>query len=207
MSRGELFVFEGPDGVGKSTLAIELAAQLRRSGHVVKLLASPGRTPGSLGRLVWEFHHDPEKFGVEKVHPTSLQLLHVAAHVDMIEEAIRPAIQRGECVVLDRFWWSTLVYGTEDGVLPAVLQNMVELEQHHWEDLRPTQVFLVSRDEPLRREHSLERFEALKRAYLVLASKEPNVVVVENRGTISETLATVWRLVAERMPAVHSSPI
>ena len=78
---GKLIVFEGPDGVGKSTLAKEVAAVLSGRGTPCDLLAFPGREPGTLGWHVYQLHHDPGLFGIANIPPASLQLLHVAAHL------------------------------------------------------------------------------------------------------------------------------
>ena len=75
---GRLIVFEGPDGVGKSTLAAKLTDRLRKTGVPCKYMAFPGRQPGSLGRLVYDLHHDAHGFGLNEFSPTSLQLLHIA---------------------------------------------------------------------------------------------------------------------------------
>ena len=57
-AQGRLIVFEGPDGVGKSTLAEQLTVHLREAGVPCEHLAFPGRQPGSLGHLVYDLHHD-----------------------------------------------------------------------------------------------------------------------------------------------------
>lgn len=102
--RGSLIVFEGPDGVGKSAIATAVRDVLQQEGHQqVSVLAFPGNEAGTLGNHVYLVHHDPGRFGIRVLSPTSLQLLHVAAHVDAIEREIRPRIDQGALVFLDRF--------------------------------------------------------------------------------------------------------
>src|SRR5262249_49156463 len=100
-SAGRLIVFEGPDGVGKSTLSAALSEDLRSRGRRLKLMTFPGREPGSVGKLVYEVHHDPARFGVEQLAPVCLQALHIAAHLDAIERRIVPLLEAGTDVVLD----------------------------------------------------------------------------------------------------------
>src|SRR5207249_1009081 len=61
---GRLFVFEGPDGVGKSTVSAMVAARLRADGLRCELMAFPGNEPGTLGTLIRHVHHQPELFGI-----------------------------------------------------------------------------------------------------------------------------------------------
>ena len=56
--RGRLIVFEGADKVGKTTLIEEFTSRLRESGVSSDHLAFPGKQPGTLGRLVYDLHHD-----------------------------------------------------------------------------------------------------------------------------------------------------
>lgn len=190
-----MYVLEGPDGVGKTTLCAGLADHLQAKGRVVHLLASPGRTPRTLGRLVWRLHHSPAEFDVATVHPVSLQLLHVAARIDAIEGVIRPALQAGEDVVLDRFWWSTMAYGTRAGISLSSLTEMVALEHEHWKGIDPTQIFLIQRKQPFRNEIPQEEFESLNDLYMALANKAPNITVFENHGSIETALQRLTRAV------------
>ena len=66
----------------------------------------------------------------------SKQLLHIAVHVNAIIERIQPALKRGVTIILDRFWWSTWVYGRLDGVSSNTLDAMIGIEQEVWADIR-----------------------------------------------------------------------
>lgn len=149
---GKLIVFEGADGVGKSELAKQFSKWLLRKGHRVEALSFPGKEQGTLGHLVYELHARPEQFGVRSLTPASLQVLHIAAHLDAIERRIIPAVNSGRTVVLDRFWWSTYVYGIASGVNRLVLDRMIASEKAGWGELRPSVVFVVERRAPLRPE-------------------------------------------------------
>src|SRR5205807_4875972 len=99
--RGELYVFEGPDNSGKTTLSLGLVEYLRSKGTACDSYAFPGCESGTLGEFVYRLHHDSQSIGIQSVTPTSLQLLHVAAHIDAIESRILPQLESGRSVVLD----------------------------------------------------------------------------------------------------------
>lgn len=181
---GKLYVFEGPDGVGKSTLADWFAAHLRESGIQCILLSFPGKEKGTLGKHVYELHHDLARFEFDTLAPASLQLLHVAAHIDAIENRIKPLLGEGTTVVLDRFWWSTFVYGLVGGASRAVLDRMVALERAVWDPVQPDELFLITRSEPLRAEPP-ELWPRWREEYLRLSDVEQRnhpVVVVPNES-------------------------
>ena len=189
-AQGKLIVFEGPDGVGKSTLAEHLTSRLRETGVPCKHLAFPGKEPGSLGRLVYDLHHDASGLGLGEVNPTSFQMLHIAAHVDAIEEEILPALRAGTWVVLDRFWWSTWVYGAAFGVPERSLEAMIELEQLHWGRFRPDVLFLVERASG-----SPDDGDELQERYRELANREQlhsRVVTLHNDSSIEYALDAAW---------------
>ena len=86
------------------------------------------RTKGRSVRLFYNLHHAPETLNIKQMAPASLQLLHIAAHLDAIESTIIPALRSGTSVVLDRFWWSTKVYGLAAGANKRLLNAMIDVE-------------------------------------------------------------------------------
>ena len=190
MQAGRLYVFEGPDGTGKTTLSRLFAEALRNMGERVVWTSFPGRSEGTLGKLVYELHHDPERYGVKSVDAESLQLLHVAAHFDAIGQVIVPALQRGEHVVLDRFWWSTRVYGTIGGASADVLNAMLALEAARWGEVQPYVVFLLKPNAPYEVTDD-ESWRQVEREYEKLASEQELAVRVErvpNRGDVDRVV-------------------
>ncbi|MDH4100651.1 MAG: hypothetical protein OEV28_08780 [Nitrospirota bacterium] len=176
-NRGRLIVFEGVDAAGKTTLSNELCVLLRHNYQSVRHCQFPGRQQGTLGELVYRLHHfHSSTFGVPKIAPCSLQLLHIAAHVDAIELEIKPALQDGEWVVLDRFWWSTYVYGLDDGVSESQLQLMIDIEKNAWGSIRPDIVFLVDSAIPLRDDEANSiAWQRKRQTYNRLAVSEENI--------------------------------
>lgn len=161
---GRLFVVEGPDGVGKSTLAAELGRQLASASRPVQNLSFPGSVPGTLGEIVYRIHHD-----APTIDPTALQILHVAAHVDLITRSVQPLLQEGTSVVLDRFWWSTFVYARVGNCNMDVVQAALEAENFAWGEIEPTLIVLLDRAEPFRPEHGAATFAALRAEYISIA--------------------------------------
>jgi thymidylate kinase len=137
---------------------------------------------------VYELHQNPQRFGIEDLTAASLQLLHVAAHIDAIERRIKPLLASGKTVVLDRFRWSTYVYGLIGGVARDVLEGMIELERRVWEPLKPDRLLHISRESPLRNEPP-DLWPRWRTAYQELAHREAEfypVVTVANDECIHE---------------------
>lgn len=184
---GRLVVFEGPDGVGKTTVAKAVHLELKAHDVGSEYLSFPGRDQGTLGKLVYTVHHEAGSLEVtDEIHPVSLQLLHVAAHIDMIERRIVPLLSAGTWVVLDRFWWSTWVYGTFAGLPDLSRNKMIELELLHWHDVRPSVVFHVYRSA-----ESANEFK-LRELYELLSISEGEiypVATLDNSGPLEVTVA------------------
>jgi len=197
VNRARLFVFEGPDGVGKSTLANAFVETLRRAnGTRCELIAFPGAEEGTLGLHVYNIHHHPERFGVPCMDATSRQVLHIAAHIDAIERRIMPALQAGVTVVLDRFWWSTWVYGLESGVSTDSLNAMLALEKIHWQKVTPNAIFLIRRRRPFLAEHNQVRFARLnaRYSYLLESMDTRSVHILENSTSVAEEVSQLLHL-------------
>ncbi len=169
-----MIVFEGVDAAGKTTLCNELCEALRKDHKPVRLYHFPGTQQGTLGELVYRIHHlHSSEFGVATIDACSLQLLHIAAHIDAIESQIKPAISFGEWVILDRFWWSTYVYGLDNGVQEPQLRLMIEVEKLAWGTIKPEVVFLVDSGIPLRDDETNSlAWQRKQQAYNRLADSE-----------------------------------
>lgn len=197
-TNGRLIVFEGVDAAGKSTISAEVYAAFIAKHVPASVLSFPGKSPGSIGQLVYRIHHDPENFGVKQLTPTSLQALHVAAHLDAIQRVIIPRLENGETVILDRYWWSTWAYGVADGVDARILDLLIQAEVVSWSGWMPTALFYVTRNQPLRDE-AMDKWTACKRAYETLVKRETGLYpihVIENETHVEESVGKVIELCA-----------
>lgn len=150
-SDGKLLVLEGVDASGKTTLCEDLHGFLIERDLPVRAFSFPGNTLGTLGELVNRIHHKhKDEFGVPHMNPCSKQILHIAAHIDLIEAKIKPLLEDGVWILLDRFWWSTYVYGLESGVSEKSLELMIQLEKEAWGEHKPDHLFLIDTEEPMR---------------------------------------------------------
>lgn len=198
---GQLFVFEGLDGAGKTTLANELKIYLQSNGVNCTALAFPGNERGTLGRHIYKLHHQPARFRVQSINPTSRQILHVAAHIDAIERRILPALQGGQTVILDRFWWSTWVYGAVYGANMNTLKSMIAAEQMHWNGVRPAALFLIQKGVPQSTDSHPDQAKRLWTEYNSLAKLEVKhypVVIINNSGSIEEALERIVKSIHQR---------
>lgn len=192
MEGGKLFIFEGPDGVGKTTLVESTCDLLRENNIPFISLSFPGKTPGTLGYLIDRVHHSPAELDVKQITPLAVQALHIAAHLDAIETRIKPALNKGVSVILDRTWWSTLVYGRVTRVNEDVLAKLIEAEKLCWGEITPAVVILVQRASAFRAEHNEETFGALSRLYEEVALSQelrhPVVRISNNELHVSISL-------------------
>ncbi len=193
-TQAKLIVFEGPDGSGKSTLVQRTKDLFNSAGLACECMSFPGHEPGTLGHLVYRVHHAPDELGIKSVSPTSLQLLHVAAHIDLIERVILPSMKAGRWVLLDRFWWSTWVYGVTSGAHEPTLQRMIELESEHWGNVQPASLFLSLCTEPGREKLTPSAFATLADGYRNLAAQQAHVHpvhILEGNGSLEKAWGAV----------------
>ncbi len=125
--RGKFITLEGIDGAGKSTHLSWLIDYLRALGRTVVATREPGGTP--LGEKLRELLlHEP-------MHLETEALLMFAARREHLERLIRPALERGDWVVSDRFTDATYAY--QGGGRKLDKDKIAQLERWVHPDLQP----------------------------------------------------------------------
>lgn len=200
-------VFEGVDGIGKSTFAKGLAEIFRACFPETQVLASafPGSTAGTLGNLVYKLHHGLLD-GAPKpssIAGPALQLLHVAAHVDAIMRELEPVFAAGGSVILDRYWWSTYAY-VRRFVPEPTAWSVIGAETPFWTGLPSPEVIYLRRRQSLKPEDldHLERVEIAGYYEEVAKAQQTagiRVVTIDNDDGIEHT----WEQILSALHLEH----
>ncbi|HKU66935.1 MAG TPA: dTMP kinase [Candidatus Baltobacteraceae bacterium] len=112
--------FEGIEGSGKSTVMAAVERALRSEGREVVVTREPGGTPvGDAAREILLHKRDLA------IGPLAELMLMNASRAQLVQDVIRPALQRGAVVLSDRYMHSSLAYqgygrGLPQGVVRAV---------------------------------------------------------------------------------------
>lgn len=128
---GKLIVIDGVEGSGKSTQAKLLTDYLNSTGYNAIQVDEPGTTEISKEIRQVLLHKKNIKMSMR-----AELMLFMAARAQLVEEVIRPALQRGQTVVADRYVSSTLAYQAgEDGITNEdVLMAFVTSTKACWAD-------------------------------------------------------------------------
>mgnify|MGYP003651799389 FL=1 len=177
--RGLFITVEGGEGVGKSTNIAFMQQVLEAKGLDVIVTREPGGTP-----LAEEIREVLIKNREEKVVSETKLLLMFAARAQHLYQKILPALEKGQCVISDRFTDATYAY--QSGGRGVSAEKVALLETFVQGDTRPDITFLF--DAPIeigmsraQKRGSLDRFEEeemsffnrVRDNYLQRASQEP----------------------------------
>ncbi len=213
MPRLPFITFEGSEGCGKSTQVQRLAARLERSDVPHLVTREPGGTPiGETIRELLQFaSHN------SGMTPETELLLFEASRSQLVREVVKPALERGMCVIADRFFDSTTVY---QGVARKLDREMVErLNSFAVGDCIPNVTFVLDIDaasaklrmqkprRPDRMEQEPDEFyERVREAYRELAVREPNrVVLIDGSRNADEIENEIWKVLCSRFPGLATN--
>lgn len=185
--KGRFLVLEGIDGCGKTTQLRQLAEWLPDSGLMpdgatLHLTREPGGSP--LGRALRELLlHPPDEAAP---CPEAELLMYAADRAQHVQRRIRPALERGDWVLSDRFSGSTLAYQGDGRGLDRAL--ILDLERIATNGLMPDVTLWL--DLPLeasiarREERAEDRIEAEGQAFLSRVANGFQVLAAERNWAV-----------------------
>jgi dTMP kinase len=189
---GVFVVFEGGDGVGKTTQVELLCAWLASAGHEVLKTFEPGDT--TVGAMIRQIVLDP---ATGEMSPRAEALLYAADKAQHIFSVVRPALQRGAVVVCDRYIDSMLAYQGAGRSLQ--LTDLEWMARWATEDLRPDLTVVLdaelrdgvhAKSQKDRLESAGDVFhERTRQFFLELARRDPEHYVVLDARTSREEIA------------------
>ena len=195
---GVFITFEGGDGAGKTTQIDKLRSWLERQGHTVVVTREPGGTDIGVELRNIVLHH--RGF----LAPRAEALLYAADRAHHIHTVVRPALERGEVVVQDRYFDSSVAYQGAGRVLSE--DEVRDLSLWATESLIPqlTVVLDIPSDIARQRRDSdnrvFDRLEAeaddfherVRQAYHRLADAEPGrFLMIDGQRPIDDIHAEV----------------
>jgi dTMP kinase len=204
MSR--LIVIEGLDGAGTTTQARLVVEALRQKGQRAHLTREPSEGP--VGRLIREMLVG--KHGIESpdggsvpLSQTTFSLLFAADRLDHLQREVEPALARGEIVISDRWYHSSLAYqGT------ATERAWIDLLNQRARRPDLTVLLRVNAETAARRRVAAGRAQELfedmamqervaagyDQVFAALVDREP-VVVIDGEREVHRVFADLMRLV------------
>ncbi len=189
---GLFIAFEGGEGVGKSTQEALLGEFLSSMGKTVVRTREPGGTPAAeaIRAIVLSREFDG-------MNARSEALLFAASRGDHVERVIRPALERGDIVICDRYIDSSVAYQGYARNLGA--DHVRNLSLWATNNLLPdlTIVLTMSADVSLQRISNHDRLEAepieyhraVTQAFLDLAQQDPDRYLVIDATQSKDAIA------------------
>ena len=208
MSRLPFITFEGTEGCGKSTQVRRLAARFESLRVPFLVTREPGGTP--IGETIKELLQFSAH--ARAMTPETELLLFAASRSQLVLETIAPALERGVCVIADRFFDSTSVY--QGAARKLDLQFVERLNAFAVGECVPDITFILDVDAETARarmqgprrpdrmeQQPAEFYKRVRAAYRELAAREPKRIVLIN-GTESPDKIdhAIWQILAADFP-------
>lgn len=204
-------VFEGIDGSGKTTISNRVAAALTAEGLSVKHLRAEGKFVSPVVEGIREFGRNAQNLDLSW---QAEFLLYVARDVQLIHEALRPALAEHDLVLADRFLYTPEVLGRHGRRLPeSFIRPILDAAA---DGLEPDLVILVDVDPTFARaRRKLRKLteqqakppsrkglsgvglqQRLRRGYLAMADEHPERwVVLENQDALERSVERAVELI------------
>ena len=207
MSAGRFIALEGGEGVGKSTQAKSLAEALRARGLDVMITREPGGSDGAERIRELLLSGAEDRWG-----PQAEALLFAAARADHVEKTIRPALEKGQWVLSDRFVDSSLAYQGGGGSLG--IEAVRTINAFGIGESFPDRTLVLIHEDGNERARARDNNESdriggrpddyhrkVEAAFHIIAAEEPErVKLVDASGSPEEVTQRLLEAVADLLP-------
>jgi len=196
MPRGLFIVLEGVDGAGSTTQTRLLTDFLIQQG--LPAIATKEPTEGRIGQVIRTYLKS------KVLHPSIDALLFAADRMEHLETVVKPALERGEHVISDRYIESTLAYQSADGVEIGWIEIVNRFA------IKPDQVIIldINPATSLNRKHATarERFETIEflnrvRQNFKKRAASQGYVIVDAERTIMQVHEALKQIILPRIEA------
>jgi dTMP kinase len=200
-TQGIFIAFEGGEGIGKSTQSKLLKAWLEQEGETVVLSREPGGTDlGVEIRKILLSHSTGE------ISPRAEALLYAADRAHHVYSVIRPALARGEVMISDRYFDSSIAYQGAGRVLEP--GEVARISRWATESLFPTLTIIIDlpaeiglgrlKSKDRLESQPIEFHERVRQEFLQLAALDPErYFIVDGNQSIDETHTAIISRVSQ----------
>ncbi len=203
---GKYIVIEGPEGVGKTSQIMMVAAQLRAAGLPVRVLREPDSQSDLTARTIRSLTQDP----IYPMNTRTEVLLYNAARSQSLE-IIKKSVRQGITCLVDRNYLTTLAiqyYGRGDIPDYQTIDNIIQFAINGME---PDLTIILDAPSAILRDRaairrSKERFDNLDEAFLervragyLWEAKQRDLPVIFAIDKVEDVFKQVWKLVVDVM--------
>ena len=206
-ARGRFISLEGGEGVGKSTQLKALETALGERGIDCLVTREPGGSPGAEAIRELLLKGDDGRWPIE-----AEALLFAAARADHVEKTIRPALDRGQWVLTDRYVDSSFAY--QGGAGGLGIERLRELHQFACRGFLPDRTMVLVLDEGQQRARSRdggagdriggrpeEFHHKVELAFRIVAAEEPErVKLIDASGSEAQVTQRLLDAIADLLP-------
>lgn len=198
--QGKFIVLDGLDGSGQSTMAELLSDYLKSEKNIENVLTKEPTQDTETGKKIKEVLR-----ASQKAEPMELQKLFAQDRAEHLEKVIIPALESGKFIICDRYFFSSLAFGSCDGL---DLDWLIRLNDGFlYPDLtivlkvRP-EVCMERLDKKEGKKNIFEKTEKLKRAwetYEILPERFADVAIIDGEKSIEEVFDKIKETVKEKI--------
>ncbi|MGN1280787.1 MAG: dTMP kinase [Succinivibrio sp.] len=208
MSKGLFITLEGGEGAGKSTQVAFIRDYLEKKGRKVICLREPGGTPIAEDiRAILKNHREDDA-----LCDTAELLLMYAARAQLVNTLIKPALEKGTCIICDRHDLSTIAY--QGGGRGMDMEQINSIRKVVLGSFRPDLTILIDIDPKIgmaraRSRGQLDRFEQspqdffyrVRNTYLEYAKAHQDEVCVIDGSLCAEDVSKEIKKILDKIDA------